>query len=229
MEEEKKPIIVGLDNIGATCYMNATLQCLSNTTKLSQYFLNKFKYNKDDNSKIMSNEYYKVVYNLWKIENDKKSYAPKSFKEILSRENTLFEGITANDSKDLINFLLERFHQELNKIDSNNIQINNQINQIDQLDEQKMLNLFLNDFKMKFCSITSDLFYGVMETKSQYHGCQNIKNNFQVYSFIEFPLEQVNKYCFDNGFRSNYISNNNNPDINLYECLNYYNNIELIY
>ena len=40
-----------------------------------------------------------------------KSYSPNSFKEVLSKENPLFEGVAANDSKDLFNFLLERFHQ----------------------------------------------------------------------------------------------------------------------
>ena len=38
-----EPILVGLNNIGATCYMNATLQCLSNTKKLTEYFLKEFK------------------------------------------------------------------------------------------------------------------------------------------------------------------------------------------
>ena len=37
----------------------------------------------------------------------------------MSKENPLFAGIQANDSKDLINFLLERFHQELNIIINN--------------------------------------------------------------------------------------------------------------
>jgi len=37
-------ILIGLANIGATCYMNSTLQCLSNTDKLTNYFLKKFKY-----------------------------------------------------------------------------------------------------------------------------------------------------------------------------------------
>ena len=62
----------------------------------------------------MSNEYYRVLKHLWDVNSTNKSYSPNSFKEVLSKENPLFAGIQANDSKDLINFLLERFHQELN-------------------------------------------------------------------------------------------------------------------
>jgi ubiquitin C-terminal hydrolase len=36
------PILRGLYNIGATCYMNASLQCLSNTKELTNYFLNNY-------------------------------------------------------------------------------------------------------------------------------------------------------------------------------------------
>ena len=85
-----------------------------------------------------------------------------------------------------------------------------------------MLYLFIKDFKAKYNSVISNLFYGVMETKSLCHGCNFIKYNFQVYSFLEFHLESVNKYCF------NFNSSNNNPYIDLYECFNYYSNIYLM-
>ena len=103
---------MGLNNIGATCYMNATLQSLSNKPQLTYFFLNKFS--DKDPKKKMSNEYYKVVKNLWLKENNGKSFSPQSFKNVLSQMNPLFSGVAANDSKDLINFLIETFHNELN-------------------------------------------------------------------------------------------------------------------
>ena len=185
----------------------------------------------------MSNAYYKVIKNLWNRKKNNSSYSPDEFKSILSQENPLFAGINANDSKDLINFLLERFHNELNVIKKENNPQNNTeyiFNQNDQLNENKMLSLFIKEFETNYNSIISNLFYGLLETKSQCQRCQQIKYNFQVYSFIEFPLEKVNQYCFNTGKRYNFIinmnnnNNNKNPDINLYECFEYYGNMELM-
>ena len=216
-KNDKELILVGLNNIGATCYMNATLQCLSNTKKLRDYFLNKFN---DYPNKIMSREFRTVIQNLWDKKNNKKSYSPNSFKEVLSKENPLFAGIQANDSKDLINFLIERFHQELNVINGS-INNNNQNNQPDQTNENLMLAEFLKEFRQNFNSPISHLFYGLLETKSQCKGCSVIKYNFQVYSFLEFPLQQVNTFYYNMGKRPLILPNNKNPDVDLYECFEY--------
>ena len=57
---------------------------------------------------------HKVLINLWSDNKKDDDYPPYDFKNSLSEENELFAGIKANDSKNLINFLLERFHQEMN-------------------------------------------------------------------------------------------------------------------
>ena len=188
--------------------------------------MTKYNLNPNDQSKKMSNEMYKVILNLWDENKKKGDYPPTDFKNVLSEENPLFAGVQANDSKDLINFLLERFHKELN-IQNPAPNDNNQM--VNQLDEMQTLTAFINDYFQNNKSIITDCFYGILETKSKCAGCQYTKFNFQIYSFLEFPLQEVNLYMYQMGRRFNYINQDGtNPDIDLYECFDYYQKIEMM-
>ena len=233
-------ILIGLENIGATCYMNATIQSLSNTTKLTNYFLDKYKNN--DSNKIISNEFYILLKNLWDEKNYRNiAYSPQRFKAIISQENSLFDGVKANDSRDLINFLLERMHQELNEInenfnlnDMNNNNNNILLNPNIQLDKEKVFQIFANNYAKNYNSIISNLFFGINETKYQCQLCNTIKYNYELYFLLEFPLQQVNIFFGreqNNSLIYNQFNQNiniNNPDINLIECFEYYGKIDLM-
>lgn len=77
MKRLKEQVLLGLNNIQLLSYINAILRCLSNTKKLTKYFLENYKY---DENKKLSNEYYKVISNLWNQENNNISFTPNSFK-----------------------------------------------------------------------------------------------------------------------------------------------------
>ena len=69
---------------------------------------------KYSNEMELSKAYSDVIFNLWNENNRYGVFSPTYFKEIISKENKKFEGSVANDSKDLILFLYEKLHKELN-------------------------------------------------------------------------------------------------------------------
>ena len=98
--ESNKPSL-GLQNVGASFYMNATLECLIHIKELSQLLLSAFffKYpmkNKDYAEKhkltlnyinLLSQVFFPKLYG-----NQSKYYAPYEFKSIICEINPLFEG-----------------------------------------------------------------------------------------------------------------------------------------
>jgi len=223
-------ILIGLANIGANCYMNATLQCLSNTDKLTIYFLNKFQYNKYDDTKTISNLYYRLIHHLWDKYSDTKDYAPKHFKKVLSEVNSLFSGKNFNYSKHLLTFLLESLHTELNKVPKEKEEEEKNIdNNINQFSEEDIKQYFFKDFAKKYKSIISDLFYFPSEIKTKCGNCLFVKYNFKINYFLEFPLEKVNQYLYKSGKIPFYVNmDGSNPDINLYDCFEYNQKIDLM-
>jgi len=216
IHNKSTPGLIGLLNIGATCYMNATLQCFSNIGRLRTHLLNKEIYknleNEKDNNKILSFALAEVLKNLWeKLE--QRFYAPENFKKVISEKDQLFKGIAANDPKDLIIFLLQTIHKELNNPPNNKI-INNIIPNENNLIE--VFNYFVNDFNNNYKSIISDEFYGYTNSSTICGFCNYEINNVQIINILFFPLEEIRK--FKN------IKHNN---VSIIDCFDYYEKIDI--
>ena len=185
----------GLENIGQTCYMNSTIQCLSNVKGLSDVLLKNYG-NYDYESQPLALAYSNLLYDLFN--NKEKSIAPKLFKEIIGLLNPLFKGNHAADSKDLLFFLIETLHKELNngsnyiQIDCIQIDFNQQ--EIDSRDENKMLQKFVIDYNLRNSSIVSDCFYGINRSILKCLHCNVTKYSFQVYNLLVFHLKKVKEW-----------------------------------
>ena len=209
----------GLQNIGATCYMNATLQCFYHCKKLTQY-LSGNKYLNDNITvpyNSITSEYIKLVKEL-SYKNGEKDYAPYNFKEILGIKNPLFKGIAANDSKDLILFLEEEMARELAINDKRSIYNNNKQSQgfVDQSNEMATFKEAVKEFE-KQKSIIKDLFYFTIKTMSICQNCKAKLYNFQVMNFLIFPLQKTYQDSINmsntmvlNNMINNMNMNNNN-------------------
>ena len=209
IEKYKKPTLIGLQNIGATCFMNATLQCLSQTKRLTNYFLNEEHLPRIINNNIALNDpnqlqlspvYFELLENLWNKEGES-YYAPYNFMNRINDMNPLFKKGEAGDAKDFIIYILEQMHKELKKpLNLNNVNQNLPINQYDQ--NITLMNFF-NEFS-KETSILSDLFFGFNETTNICSNCKFIYNsqnkpnpicyNYGIFNLLIFPLEGIKKF-----------------------------------
>jgi ubiquitin carboxyl-terminal hydrolase 2/21 len=235
---EQKPTLVGLNNIGATCFMNSTLQCLSQTKELTNYFLKAKNKDKIFNNNIalknrnevqLSPIYYELIQKLWDKNTRIKYFEPRSFMKAIEQMNPLFKQGQPGDSKDFIIFLLEQFHTELKKsLPKNNTNISTQ--QLNQYDKNNAFMFFFEDFQQEV-SVISDHFFGITETTNicincqKYYNSQGMQNpicyNYQKFNCLIFPLEEVKKMK-NNQMQSNNIQMNQNNIVNIYECF-YYN------
>jgi len=169
------PHKMGLQNIGQTCYMNATIQCLSNIQPLTEYFMSYNFICQNPLLKPLSIFYFDLLKNLFFPSQEVKFrgyYAPYNFKQIIGKMNPLFQGFHPSDSKDLLFFILETLHEELNFVKQNmNMNMNFNIN-IDSSNEQSVFKWFITDFCLKNNSIIANLFYGINESCLKCLGCK---------------------------------------------------------
>uniref|UniRef100_A0A672IQA1 Ubiquitin carboxyl-terminal hydrolase n=1 Tax=Salarias fasciatus TaxID=181472 RepID=A0A672IQA1_SALFA len=188
-EQSERSGLCGLSNLGNTCFMNSAVQCLSNIPPLTEYFL-KDKYTdelNEDNPLGMKGEiaraYAELIKQLW---SGKYSYVtPRPFKTQVGRFAPQFSGYQQQDSHELLAFLLDGLHEDLNRIRKKPyIQLKDANGRPDKVvaEEAWENHIKRND------SIIVDIFHGLFKSTLVCPVCSKVSVTFDPFCYLTLPL-----------------------------------------
>ncbi|XP_078389615.1 ubiquitin carboxyl-terminal hydrolase 2a isoform X1 [Cetorhinus maximus] len=111
--------LVGLRNLGNTCFMNSILQCLSNTRELRDYCIQN-TYRRELNNRSRTNtalmeEFAKLLQALW-TSSSNDPISPSEFKTQIQKYAPRFVGYNQQDAQEFLRFLLDGLHNEVNRV-----------------------------------------------------------------------------------------------------------------
>ncbi|XP_058856911.1 ubiquitin carboxyl-terminal hydrolase 32 isoform X3 [Acipenser ruthenus] len=192
MDRHKVPTekgATGLSNLGNTCFMNSSIQCVSNTQPLTQYFISgRHLYELNRTNPIgmrghMAKCYGDLVQELWS--GTQKNVAPLKLRWTIAKYAPRFNGFQQQDSQELLAFLLDGLHEDLNRVHDKPYA---ELKDSDGRPDWEVAAEAWENHLRRNRSIVVDLFHGQLKSQVKCKTCGHISARFDPFNFLSLPL-----------------------------------------
>ncbi|XP_010864114.1 ubiquitin carboxyl-terminal hydrolase 11 isoform X1 [Esox lucius] len=184
-----QPGVCGLTNLGNTCFMNSALQCLSNTPPLTEYFL-RSAYLEELNftnplgmKGEIAEAYADVVKQMWSGRHY--SVVPRIFKTKVGHFASQFLGYQQHDSQELLSFLLDGLHEDLNRV-KNKEYI--ELKDANGRPDQEVAEEAWRNHRRRNDSVIVDTFHGLFKSTLVCPECCKVSVTFDPFCYLSVPL-----------------------------------------
>ena len=183
--------VIGLKNLGNTCFLNSSLQCLSATIPLTDYFLGydyRSEINKDNflgtGGKLVT-AYAELMKQMWL--GKQSVVTPTDFKKQIGTFAPQFSGYHQHDSQELLSFLLDGIHEDLNRVKQRPYIVDRDCDGTN--DENDAIEAWKNYLKRNR-SLVVDMFQGQLRNTCKCLKCGHVNIRFEPFMYLSLPITQ---------------------------------------
>lgn len=169
--------------------MNSGLQCLSNTVELTKYFLfDLYKADTNTDNPLglggrLAAAYASLLQDMW-LGSDRRT-APYDLKRVLGKRVARFSGYGQQDSCELLNFVLDLIHEDLNRVKKKPYV---EMPDSDGRPDEELSRISWQGFLARNQSIIVDLMYGQLKSTVRCLDCGNISVTFDPFLTLSLPI-----------------------------------------
>jgi ubiquitin C-terminal hydrolase len=230
--------LIGLSNMGNTCFLNSTLQCLFSADTLMSYFaVDKFRSEINPTQAKTKGKlglaFAELAQRVLTAPNGSVE-RPSMVKACVSLIAPQFNNFGQQDSQEFLRCLLSGLHDDLNRIRKQPKY--EEINDNEHDSEEIRSNRWWNNYKQRNDSVVVDLFAGQLKSTVKCNQCGYISTAFDPFMDLSLPIPQQNQHhkspSSDSSYSSYYRSMFGSPSssgsssVTLMDCFSEFSKLE---
>ncbi|PON42083.1 Ubiquitinyl hydrolase [Parasponia andersonii] len=180
--------LIGLQNLGNTCFMNSAIQCLVHSPELVDFFLGDYcKELNHENPLGMKGDlalaFGELLRKLWAP--GARPVAPRMFKLKIAKFASQFNGYNQHDSQEFLSFLLDGLHEDLNRVKRKPC---TEAKDADGRPDEEVAEEHWENHLARNDSIIVDLFHGQYRSTLVCSICNKVSVTFDPFVYLSLPL-----------------------------------------